>query len=213
MTEVDLWSKETRAQRACAALVKNGFDAVYVKTAAEAAELVMKFVKPGMKLGFGGSMTIKALGIQDKAAQVGAQVLDHNKPGLGAEEKMNILRAQLTCDVFICSANAVTMKGEMLNIDGNGNRVAALTFGPKKNVVVAGANKIVADVDEAWERIAAYASPMNNKRLAKENPCVKAGQCMDCQNPTRICRVYQILKRKPSLSDYTVILVGENLGY
>ena len=213
MTEVEQWSRETRAQRACAALLKNGFDAVYVKTAAEAAELVMKFIQPGMKLGFGGSMTVKVLGIQDKAAQVGAQVLDHNKPGLGAEEKLGILRAQLTCDVFVCSANAVTMKGEMLNIDGNGNRVAALTFGPKKNVVVAGANKVVADVDEGWERIEAYASPMNNKRLAKENPCVKAGQCMDCQNPTRICRVYQILKRKPSLSDYTVILVGEDLGY
>jgi hypothetical protein len=213
MTEVELWSRETRAQRACAALIKNGFDAVYVNTAQEATELVMQFIKPGMKLGFGGSMTIKTLGIQDKASQVGAQVLDHNKPGLGADEKLDILRAQLTCDVFICSANAVTMKGEMLNIDGNGNRVAALTFGPKKNVVVAGTNKIVADVGAAWERMEAYASPMNNKRLAKNNPCVKAGHCMDCQNPTRICRVYQILKRKPSLSDYTVILVGEDLGY
>lgn len=213
MTEVELWSRETRAQRACAALVKNGFDAVYVKTAEEAADLVMQFVKPGMKLGFGGSMTIKTLGIQDKATQAGAQVLDHNKPGLGVEEKLDILRSQLTCDVFICSANAVTMKGEMLNIDGNGNRVAALTFGPKKNVVVAGANKVVADVDEAWERIEASAAPMNNKRLARPNPCVKAGQCMNCQEPTRICRVYQIIKRRPSLSDYTVILVGEDLGY
>ncbi len=213
MTEVEMWSNAARAEHACAALAKNGFDAVFVKTKEEAAELVMKFVKPGMKIGFGGSMTIKALGIPDKAAEAGATVLDHNRQGLAPEERLEVLRAQLTCDLFVCSANAVTMKGEMLNIDGNGNRVAALTFGPKKNVVVAGANKIVADENEGWARIKAWAAPMNNKRLSKENPCVKMGQCMDCQNPGRICRVYQVLRRRPSLSDFTVILVGEDLGF
>ena len=213
MTEVEMWSATTRAESTCAALVKHGFDAVFVRTKEEAAELVMKFIKPGMKIGFGGSMTIKALGIQEKALATGALVLDHNRPGIGAEEKLEVLRAQLTCDVFVSSSNAVTLKGEIMNIDGNGNRVAALTFGPRKNLVVMGANKIVADEKEAWDRIKAWAAPMNNKRLAKENPCVKAGQCMDCQNPGRICRVYQVLRRKPSLSDFTVVIVGENLGY
>jgi hypothetical protein len=105
------------------------------------------------------------------------------------------------------------MKGELLNIDGNGNRIAALTFGPKKNIVVLGANKIVADEAEGWKRIEAKASPMNNKRLNKENPCVKVGQCMNCENPGRICRIYQILRRRPSTSNFTVVLVGEDLGY
>ncbi|HWP68412.1 MAG TPA: lactate utilization protein [Rectinemataceae bacterium] len=213
MTEVEMWSAAARAEGACAALIKHGFDAVFVQTKEEAAELVMKFIKPGMKVGFGGSMTVKALGIQGKAEEAGAAILDHNKPGISAEEKLQILRAQLTCDVFVSSSNAVTMKGEIMNIDGNGNRVAALTFGPRKNVVVLGSNKVVADEKEAWERIQAWASPMNNKRLAKGNPCVKTGQCMDCQNPGRICRVYQVLRRRPSLSDFTVILVGEPLGY
>lgn len=213
MTEVEMWSATARGEQARAALAKNGFEAVFVKTKDEAAELVMKFVKPGMKLGFGGSMTIKALGIPEKAKEAGAEILDHNKPGLAAEEKLAILRAQLSCDLFLCSVNALTLKGEMMNIDGNGNRVAAMTFGPKKNVVVVGANKIVADENEAWARIKAWASPMNNKRLSKENPCVKMGQCMDCQNPGRICRVYQTLRRRPSLSDYTVIIVGESLGF
>lgn len=213
MTEVELWSAAARAERARAALIKNGFDTVFVKTKEEAADLVMGFVKKDMKLGFGGSMTIKALGIPDKARQAGAVILDHNREGLSTEEKLSILRAQLTCDLFICSANAVTLKGELLNVDGNGNRVAALTFGPKKNIVVAGANKIVADETEGWARIRAQASPMNNKRLSKDNPCVKAGQCMDCENPGRICRIYQVLRRRPGLSDYTVILVGEALGY
>ena len=213
MTEVEMWSNAARAENACAALAKNGFEAVFVKTKEEAAELVMKFVKPGMKLGFGGSMTIKSMGIQEKAQALGATILDHNKPGLGAEEKIQILRAQLTCDLFISSVNAITLKGEMMNIDGNGNRIAAMTFGPRKNVVVVGTNKLVADESEAWARIKSWAAPMNNKRLSKENPCAKMGQCMDCQNPTRICRVYQTLRRKPSLSDYTVIIVGENLGF
>lgn len=213
MTEVGLWSNMARAERAKTALAKNGFDVKVVATKEEAAQLVMGFIQKGSTLGFGGSMTIKSLGIPDKAKEVGAVILDHNKPGLSSEEKLAILRAQLTCDVFICSANAVTMKGELMNIDGNGNRVAALTFGPKKNVVVAGANKIVADETEGWARLKAYASPMNNKRLAKDNPCVKVGQCMDCENPGRICRVYQVMRRKPSLSDFTVILVAEELGY
>jgi L-lactate utilization protein LutB len=213
MSEVEKWSNEARAAQAIAALTKNGFEAVYAATADEAAELVMKYVKPGMKVGFGGSMTIKALGIQEKAQTVGAQILDHNLPGLSPEEKREILRAQLTCDAFICSVNALTLKGEMMNVDGNGNRVAALTFGPRKNVVVVGANKIVADEAEAWARIKAWAAPMNNKRLSKENPCVKAGQCMDCQGPGRICRVYQVLRRRPTQSDFTVIIVGEKLGF
>lgn len=213
MTEVEMWSNVARAERARAALVKNGFDAIVAHTREEAVELVMKFIRPGLKLGFGGSMTVKALGIQEKAVAAGAIVLDHNKPGIAADEKMEILRSQLTCDVFMSSVNAVTMKGEMMNIDSNGNRVAALTFGPRKTVVVVGANKIVADENEAWARIKGWASPMNNKRLNKDNPCVKTGQCMDCDNAGRICRVYQVLRRKPSLSDFTVILVAESLGF
>ncbi|MGB4585936.1 MAG: lactate utilization protein [Rectinemataceae bacterium] len=213
MNEVEKWSNEARAAQAIAALTKNGFEAVYAATADEAAELVMKYVKPGMKVGFGGSMTVKALGIQEKSQAAGAQILDHNLPGLSPEKKLEIQRAQLTCDAFICSVNALTLKGEMMNVDGNGNRVAALTFGPRKNLVVVGANKIVADEAEAWARIKAWAAPMNNKRLAKVNPCVKAGQCMDCQGRGRICCVYQVLRRKPSLSDFTVIIVGEKLGF
>ena len=102
---------------------------------------------------------------------------------------------------------------DILNVDGNGNRVAALTFGPSKTVVVVGVNKIVRDLDEAFARLESYASPMNNKRLDRPNPCVKTGLCEDCQGETRICRAYQILRRKPSLSDFTVIVVGESLGY
>jgi len=213
MTEVEMWSNEARATRTCAALAKHGFDAQFVKTKEEAAEFVMKFVKVGMTIGFGGSMTIKSLGIQEKALAAGAILLDHNAPGLSAEEITAIRRSQLTSDLFLSSVNAVTSDGFILNVDANGNRVAALSFGPDKVVVVAGANKIVANLDDAFARLEEYAAPMNNKRLSRPNPCTKSGFCMDCDGSTRSCRIYQILKRKPGLTDFTVLIVGEPLGY
>jgi L-lactate utilization protein LutB len=213
MTPVEQWHNETVGKAACEALKSNGFDAHYVATGAEALERVAAFVKPGMKVGFGGSMTVRALGAQDRIKALGAELLDHNAPGLDPAKKPEILRAQLTCDLFLSGSNAVTLEGDIVNVDGNGNRVAALSFGPRKTVVVVGVNKIVRDLDEALARVEIFAAPMNNKRLDKTNPCVKAGTCQDCQGETRICRVYQILRRKPSMSDFTVIVVGENLGF
>jgi len=213
MSEFHAKLYEARGQKVVAALKKNGFDALYLPNASLAAEKVLEFIQAGAKVGFGGSVTVKSMNIQERAASKGAIVLDHNRPGLSAEEKTEVLRAQLTCDVFVSSSNAVTMEGYLFNVDGNGNRVAALTFGPKKNVVVAGINKVVTNLDEAYERMKAYAAPLNNIRLQKPNPCATSGYCADCALPTRICRVYHILKRRPSLSDFTVIIVGEELGF
>jgi L-lactate utilization protein LutB len=213
MNPVELWHSETLAKAACEALKKNGFEAHYAATGAEALERVAAMIKPGMKVGFGGSMTVKAIGAAEKAAALGATVLDHNAPGLDPERKMEVLRAQLCCDLFLSGSNAVTLDGDIVNADRNGNRVAALSFGPKKTVVVVGANKIVRDIDEALARIETTAAPMNNKRLNMPNPCVKSGQCEDCQGESRICRIYQILRRKPGYSDFTVIVLGESLGF
>ncbi|HOX16834.1 MAG TPA: lactate utilization protein [Spirochaetales bacterium] len=211
--QVDAWHDATLGEAAVKVLKKNGFDAVFAATPEEAVEKVMAFIAKGKTVGFGGSMTVKALGIQEKAKELGAEILDHNAQGLSPDGKLAVLRRQLTCDVFVSGSNAVTLEGDIVNVDGNGNRVAALTFGPAKTVVVVGVNKIVRDLDEAMARIESYASPMNNKRLDKTNPCVKTGLCEDCEGATRICRVYQILRRKPSLSDFTVVIVGARLGY
>jgi L-lactate utilization protein LutC len=213
MTEFHQKMYEARGLRTVAALRKNAFDALFVETASGAAEKTMEFIFSGAKVGFGGSATIKSMNIQDLVTKKGAIILDHNAPGITPEQKTEILRAQLTCDVFISSSNAITMDGILLNVDFNGNRVAALSFGPKKNVVVAGLNKVVANLDEAYERLRAYASPLNNIRLHKENPCVIKGYCADCALPTRLCRAYLELRRKPALSDFTVIIVGEELGF
>jgi hypothetical protein len=213
MKAVEEWRYETIGKSACEALKRSFFDARFARSGEEALGIVADFVKPGMKVGFGGSMTLRAIGAPEKVKALGAVILDHNAPGLELETKLEILRAQLTCDLFLSGSNAVTLEGDIVNVDGNGNRVAALAFGPRKTVVVVGANKIVRDLDEALERIETLAAPMNNKRLDKPNPCARTGTCEDCRGETRICRSYQILRRRPSLSDFTVIVVGESLGF
>ena len=140
-------------------------------------------------------------------------ILDHGAPGLENDERVRIRRAQLTADAFLTGSNAVTMDGRLVNTDGSGNRVAAMIFGPGKVIVVAGVNKIVRDVEEAEERIRKTAAPINNRRLNLPNPCVKTGECMDCQGPTRICNVTTILHKRPKLTEMHVILVGEELGF
>jgi len=201
------------AERAIDALRRNGFDAHFAGTAAEAAARVLSYAQPGKSVGFGGSMTVAALGVKEELQRLGAILLDHGAPGLSRAEKREVQRRQLTCDLFLSSTNALTLDGALVNVDGNGNRVAALSFGPAKTVVVAGANKIVRDEASAWARLQAVAGPMNAMRLGKQTPCAKAGVCQDCEGDTRICRIYQVLRRRPSLSDFTVIVVGEPLGY
>lgn len=213
MESVRQWHEHSLASAAVTALKGNGFKALYAPSAEDAIAALKPFFTAGARVGFGGSMSVAALDIRALAAGANCTILDHNAPGLSSEAKLDTLRAQLSCDLFISSVNAVTLDGQLVNVDGTGNRVAALSFGPKATVVIAGLNKLVRDVDEAFERIELYAAPMNNKRLDRPNPCVKTGYCMDCELETRICRVYQILRKRPSLSDFTVILVGQDLGF
>lgn len=213
MNPVDTWHAASLGEAAASALSKNGFDGLFVASPEDAVIKAASFLESGKTVGFGGSMTVKALGLKERAAAWGCDVLDHNAEGLSPEQKMDILRRQLTSDLFISGANAITLDGEIVNVDGTGNRIAALAFGPRKTLVIVGYNKIVRDLDEAFDRIGMYAAPMNNKRLERPNPCVKTGRCMDCDGDTRICRAYQVLRKRPSLSDFTVIIVGEELGY
>jgi hypothetical protein len=119
----------------------------------------------------------------------------------------------MTSNLFLSSVNAATLNGELVNIDGIGNRVNATNFGPGKVILIAGYNKIVEDVQEAIRRIKNVTAPINARRLNIDVPCAKLGKCVDCDSPNRICRVIMIHERKPSLTDILVILVGEELGY
>ena len=211
--EILKWHHEALAARTVEALKKHEFDAAYFPEKEKAAEFVMGFISSGAKVGFGGSVTIAGLGLPEKIRESGAVILNHNEPGLSAERKIEIRREQLLCDVFLTSTNAVTLDGCLVNVDGNGNRTNAMTFGPRKVVVVAGTNKIRKNIDEAMERIEHFAAPMNNKRIGTQNPCTVTGTCSDCGTKTRICRVYSILKRRPAATDITVVIVGDGLGF
>ena len=213
MEEIHNWHNETIGLKTVEVLKKNGFSALYCKRGAEASEFIMNNVHKGDKVGFGGSMTIKKLGIQEKVKSMGGIVLDHGDPTLSADERMETMRGELLCDVFLCSSNAVTLEGELVNIDGSGNRVAAMSFGPKKVIVVVGINKICKNEASAFERIRQIAAPMNSKRLNMPNPCTKTGTCSDCKSDTRICRIYSVIKRMPMRADITVVVIGENFGY
>ncbi|QGU95723.1 lactate utilization protein [Clostridium bovifaecis] len=213
MGNVNNWHAEVLGNNVVQALKKNYFDAMYVESSEEAAEYILEHVKSGDKVGFGGSDTISTLRVQERIKELGAEVLDHNLPNLSPKEKLDIRRAQLTSDLFLCSSNAVTLNGELVNVDGAGNRVAAMTFGPKKVIVVVGVNKICTDEAAAFERIKLEAAPKNTKRLATGTSCNEMGFCMDCRSEKRICRVYSVIKRKPLATDITVVVVGDRLGY
>ena len=213
MSGVKNWYLEEKNKRTLASLEKNGFKTLYMATKREAADEVLKLIPKGVLVGVGGSMTVRELGLVEALIRRGNEVAQHWQAGLSEEERMVARRRQLTSDVFLTSSNAITEGGQLVNIDGAGNRVAAMIFGPKKVIVVAGANKIVKDLNEALERVRKVAAPMDARRLNLKTPCAVSGVCTDCDAPDRICRVTTIMDRKPLKTDITVVLVGEELGY
>ncbi len=208
-----LWVYEQRCKMAVASLQKNGFDAVYCKRREDACRNIIDEARKARTIGFGGSMTVRELQLEPELEQLGVELLQHNKPGLSAEEKLSIRRRQLTCDLFLTGSNAVTLNGQLVNVDGVGNRVGAMMFGPKQVIVVMGRNKIVEDVHAAIKRIKAVAAPANARRLNLKLPCAVTGQCSECQSPERICRATVILDKKPSQANIRVLIINDDLGY
>jgi L-lactate utilization protein LutB len=213
MDTIRQWWIAEKAKKTVEKLEAHDFKAVFVKDKKEAVEEIWKYVNPKQKIGLGGSITVRELGIVERLEAQGNVLFNHWKPGLPAEEILQIRKAQMTCDLFLCSANAITQNGEVVNIDGVGNRVNASVFGPGKVIMVAGYNKIVEDVQEAIHRIRNVASPLNAKRLNIDVPCAKIGKCVDCNSPNRICRAVVIHERRPTLTDILIIIVGEELGF
>lgn len=199
-------------ERALEGLKQRQFDVRYAENAEEAKRILAEYIVPDARVAAGGSITMEQLGLADLVKEREAIWLDRNEPGLSAEQRLEVCRAQMTCDLFCCSSNAITEDGQLLNIDGTGNRVASMTFGPRKVVIVAGSNKIVPDLQAAQKRLQTVVAPGVSKRLQRKTPCVKTGRCMDCKSPERICRAISLLAAKPVATDMTVILVGEPLG-
>ena len=211
--EITEWYIEQISRHVVEALKKNGFNAYFVKSGKEAVNKVLELIPVNAKVGIGGSATIRELKIPDILAEKGYEVIRHDVPGLSPEEQFQIRRKELLADVFLASANAITLDGKIVSMDGTGNRVAAMAFGPKMVILVAGVNKVVKDLEDAIWRIKNVAAPMNAKRLKRDVPCVEDGLCKDCNTPDRICNILLVLEKRPSLTEYHVILVGEELGF
>lgn len=207
------WSYEQKCEKAVESLGKNGFTAVYCKTAGQAFDYIVKAAEGAESVGFGGSLSVAELNVAARLREMGKELLNHGVPGLALEERLAIMRRQLTCDLFLTGANAVTLSGFLVNIDATGNRAGSMLFGPKKVVVVAGRNKLVdGDVAAAVKRIKDSASPPNARRLNYNTPCAKTGFCCDCNSPDRICRITTVIDRKPRLTDLHVLVVNEDMG-
>ena len=166
----------------------------------------------GKTVGFGGSMTLHQMELFDALSTHNTVYWHDKKPEhLTIPETRTIASSS---EVYISSVNAISEQGEIINIDNTGNRVAAITYGPKKVYLVIGSNKVAADYDSALYRARNIAAPLNAKRLNRQTPCAKnADKCYNCNSPQRICRNFSVFWTKPTGIDYEIILIGEELGY
>ena len=193
------------------AMKKRQFDAYYCSTAEEAVEKVLELIPAGDVVSWGGVATVDELGIKERLRHRGQPVIDRDTART-PEERMAMLHQALTCDTFLMSSNAISEDGQLVNIDGMGNRVAALCFGPKQVIVVAGMNKVAADLDGAIARARHIAAPANAQRFNGKTPCSANGQCADCTSPDCICAQMVVTRFCKVPGRIKVVLVGEELG-
>lgn len=200
-------------------LNENNISASYVSNGKEAFDRVMSMIPEGSIVGFGDSLTLRQIGVVDALEKGNYTFLNPWKPGINIEENIKLKKQALTSDVFVTGTNALTLDGKIVNIDGHGNRVAAMLFGPKKVIIVVGVNKIVENLEEALERIKNRTAPLNVKRHKDFDPvppCGITGECNDCSSPWRICNKTVIIEREYKNDKYkpiiTIIIVDEKLG-
>lgn len=199
-----------KMERTAEALRANNMYCECVDSTEEALDVIESLMCEGDTVAVGGSMTLSEIGVLDMLREGTYNFLDRYEKGADVQK---IFRDSFYADVYLTSSNAITEKGELYNVDGNANRVAAMAFGPKSVIVVAGYNKIVKDVEEAKVRVQEIAAPANATRLGCQTPCTKTGHCMDCASPSRICATTVIMGHQREKERVKVILIGEELGY
>ena len=215
---------KARVEKTLQNLKRNKMAAYYVDTKEEACELVKSLINKGDVISSGGSVTLKQTGVYDIITSSDYNYLDRSAPGITREEVEEVYRKTFCADAFFTSSNAVTENGELYNVDGNSNRVAAILYGPKSVVVVCGINKLVKNIDEAIYRVKTKAAPPNTVRLGIETYCAKAGQCVSlnkenpelcegCHSEGRICCNYVVCAQQRHIERIKVIIIGEEYGY
>lgn len=189
-----------------------GIEGYYCATGEEALAKAKRFLTPGCSISWGGSMSVEEIGLLDYVKTADYTVYDRSLAKT-EEEKNEIYSKTVTADFFLMSSNAVTLDGQLVNIDGMGNRVACLCYGPKNIIMIVGMNKVVPDVKTAVERIRNFATPPNVVRLNMKTPCAEYGRCGDCLADDCICCEIVVTRKSRVPGRIKVILVGEELGY
>ena len=196
-------------------LVKNlksrHFDAYYCETREQALEKALELIPKGATVGWGGALSAKQIGLIDAMNAGEYNAIDRDKT-TSPEERVKAMKRCLMADVFITGANALSLDGQMVNIDGVGNRVAAIVYGPESVIVIAGMNKVMDTLDAAVVRARTIAAPMNKQRFASQTPCEVTGTCGDCKSEGCICNQILITRNSKPAGRIKMILVGEDLG-
>jgi len=197
-------------------LEANNFEVFIVQTASEAKDLVLNTLMPQIApkvISWGGSMTLGTMGIMEAIRNnPNLSYLDPYEPGLKPEEAYEKRRQGLLVDLFFSGTNALTEQGQLVNLDATGNRVGAISFGPKSVIVAIGRNKLVSDLEAAMNRIKEYAAPTNAMRLNRKTPCAATAYCEDCKSTGRICNVWTITEKSFPKNRIKVILINQDLG-
>lgn len=194
-------------------LRKRDFTALYLSTIDAVNRNLLKIIPKSASVGVPGSVTIRELGIIRKLKERGNRVIEHWKRGLTEKTDRAVRHKEACADYYLTSANAVTIEGDIINIDGVGNRVAAMIYGPQNVFVIVGYNKIVSSVDAGIRRSKEIAGVMNAKRVYAKTPCAATGICVDCNAKQRICRVTSIIHYRPWQTNIQVFLVNQHLGF
>lgn len=203
---------EKRAQVLLKNLKSRNFDAYYCPTGEDALEKALELIPTGSVVGWGGATSAQQIGLLDVLKTGDYREIDRDKAAT-PEERQQMMRQCLLSDVFVTGANALSLDGEMVNIDGIGNRVAAIVYGPKSVVVIAGMNKVADTLEDAVVRARNVAAPINKQRFAGESPCMVTGTCADCKSEGCICNQILVTRRSNPAGRIKMIIVGEELGF
>lgn len=206
---------ETRNSKLAEKVIQNlearHFEACYCPTAEEAKNKILSMIKDTDVVSYGGSETIDKLGIKEALRNKGQKILDRDLESDPAK-RQEIMRQGLLSDTFLMGTNAITEDGELVNIDGNGNRVAALIYGPKSVIVAVSMNKITKTLEDAWARARNHAAPVNAQRFNLPTPCCSTGSCGNCKSDKSICRQF-VVTRLSIPGRIKVVLIGEEMGF
>ena len=193
-------------------MAKRNMEGYYCATSAEAVEKALSLMPEGSSVTWGGSMSIIECGLMDAVKTGKYEIIDRDLAKT-PQEVREMYAKQVMADYYLMSTNAITMNGELVNIDGRANRVSCLCWGPQNVIIIAGMNKVATDVEDAIKRARNIAAPANTVRLNRNTPCTQTGKCENCYSPDCICSQLVVTRRSGVPNRIKVILVGEELGY